>query len=93
MLGPVEGLRAVTRLRHRSKATTIYAREMYYVYILRCVDDSFYIGHTDDLTDRITRHNEGRGAPRSNASGNSSRWTRRKKEALTRGDMTALKRL
>ena len=33
---------------------------MYYVYILRCVDDSFYIGHTTDITDRIMRHNEGR---------------------------------
>ena len=33
---------------------------MYYVSILRCVDGSFHIGHTNDIADRIMRHNEGR---------------------------------
>jgi predicted GIY-YIG superfamily endonuclease len=31
---------------------------MYYVYIIRCADGAFYIGHTSDLTSRIARHNE-----------------------------------
>jgi predicted GIY-YIG superfamily endonuclease len=35
---------------------------MTWVYILRCSDDSFYVGHTDDLPDRERTHNEGRGA-------------------------------
>jgi len=88
---------------------------MYYVYILRCVDDSFYIGHTTDMSDRVMRHNEGRAdcsytinrrpvrldyvetLPSRRAAVERERqlkqWTRRKKEALIRGDMTALKRL
>jgi predicted GIY-YIG superfamily endonuclease len=28
-------------------------------YILRCSDGSFYVGHTDNLRDRLERHNEG----------------------------------
>jgi predicted GIY-YIG superfamily endonuclease len=32
-----------------------------YVYILRCADNSLYIGQTDDLELRVMRHNEGRG--------------------------------
>lgn len=32
---------------------------MYYVYILRCVDNKTYIGCTDNLKNRITRHNKG----------------------------------
>ena len=34
---------------------------MRYVYILRCQDDSLYIGETDELTRRVDRHNKGRG--------------------------------
>ena len=34
---------------------------MRYVYILRCADDSLYIGETGDLADRLARHNDGRG--------------------------------
>lgn len=34
---------------------------MRYVYVLRCRDDSLYIGETDELTHRVARHNEGRG--------------------------------
>jgi predicted GIY-YIG superfamily endonuclease len=29
------------------------------VYILRCVDDTLYIGHTSDLVRRVAAHNEG----------------------------------
>jgi predicted GIY-YIG superfamily endonuclease len=34
---------------------------MYFVYILRCSDGSFYVGHTDNLDLRVQRHSEGRG--------------------------------
>ncbi len=32
----------------------------FYVYILRCNDDSYYTGHTDDLDKRIAEHNDGK---------------------------------
>ena len=35
---------------------------MTWVYILRCSDDSFYVGHTDDLGGRERTHNDGCGA-------------------------------
>ena len=31
----------------------------FFVYILRCVDYSYYVGHTDDLERRITQHDAG----------------------------------
>jgi predicted GIY-YIG superfamily endonuclease len=31
----------------------------FWVYVLRCVDDSFYAGHTDDLERRIAQHQTG----------------------------------
>ncbi len=35
---------------------------MYYVYILRCSDSSFYVGSTYNLQARLKAHNNGRGA-------------------------------
>jgi predicted GIY-YIG superfamily endonuclease len=35
---------------------------MPFVYILRCSDNSFYVGHTDNLTAREQAHNEGTAA-------------------------------
>lgn len=36
---------------------------MHYVYLLECEDDkSWYIGQTNDLRDRVKRHNDGSGA-------------------------------
>ena len=35
---------------------------MYYVYLLRCSDNSLYCGYTNDLEKRIKTHNEGKGA-------------------------------
>ena len=35
---------------------------MCYVYILRCADNSFYVGLTQDLNTRVKAHNDGRGA-------------------------------
>jgi putative endonuclease len=34
----------------------------YFVYILRCNDDSYYTGQTTDLDKRILAHNRGTGA-------------------------------
>lgn len=31
----------------------------FYAYLLRCNDGSYYAGHTDDLEQRIARHNAG----------------------------------
>jgi len=35
---------------------------VYYVYILRCADDSVYVGSARDLHERVNAHNTGRGA-------------------------------
>ena len=35
---------------------------MHYVYILLCADNSFYVGSTQNLDDRLKSHNDGRGA-------------------------------
>ncbi len=32
---------------------------MFWMYILRCADDSFYIGRTDDLERRLGEHHAG----------------------------------
>ncbi len=32
----------------------------FYVYIVRCIDGSYYTGHTDNLERRITEHNDGK---------------------------------
>lgn len=34
----------------------------YYVYLVRCRDDSFYCGYTNDIERRIKVHNSGKGA-------------------------------
>ena len=34
---------------------------MWYVYILRCKDNSFYTGSTSDLSRRLTEHNAAKG--------------------------------
>jgi predicted GIY-YIG superfamily endonuclease len=38
-------------------------RRLVFVYIPRCADGSYYIGHTADLATRERTHNEGHGAP------------------------------
>lgn len=32
---------------------------MWFVYILRCADESFYVGETHDLATRLAAHNKG----------------------------------
>jgi putative endonuclease len=34
----------------------------FFVYVLRCADDSLYVGYTTNIEDRLKVHNEGRGA-------------------------------
>ncbi|EJN00886.1 putative endonuclease containing a URI domain containing protein [Herbaspirillum sp. YR522] len=31
----------------------------FYVYLLRCSDGSYYIGHTDNIEVRLAQHQEG----------------------------------
>jgi len=35
---------------------------MAYVYVLRCADGSYYVGHTDNLSLRLNEHQSGAGA-------------------------------
>lgn len=32
---------------------------MFYVYILKCNDESYYVGHTDNLEKRLSQHVQG----------------------------------
>ncbi|UYT09870.1 GIY-YIG nuclease family protein [Lactococcus garvieae] len=34
----------------------------YFVYVLRCADDTLYCGYTDDVTKRLETHNSAKGA-------------------------------
>jgi predicted GIY-YIG superfamily endonuclease len=34
----------------------------FFVYIPRCSDDSFYVGHSTNVEERVAAHNDGRGA-------------------------------
>ena len=54
--GRVEGLHACEAVRDDA----IVVR-MVWVYLLRCSDGTFYVGHTSDLLAREQAHNEGRG--------------------------------
>ena len=35
---------------------------MWFVYFLMCSDDSYYIGHTHNIKQRVETHNQGRGS-------------------------------
>ena len=35
---------------------------MAFTYILRCADDTLYVGHTENLASRERTHNDGQGA-------------------------------
>ena len=35
---------------------------MYFVYLLRCSDDTLYCGYSTDLEKRLQKHNNGEGA-------------------------------
>lgn len=40
----------------------IKRHDRYFVYILECRDGSYYTGYTNDLEQRVKRHNDGHGA-------------------------------
>jgi len=85
----------------------------FFVYMLRCADKSYYVGHTDELDRRVAQHQSGaiegytfkrrpvelvwthEAATREDALTAELRikgWGRSKKEALIRGDWTAIQR-
>lgn len=33
----------------------------FYMYILECIDGTYYVGHTDDIENRIAQHNNREG--------------------------------
>lgn len=35
---------------------------MWYAYILQCSDKSYYVGHANDIIERVKRHNAGKAA-------------------------------
>lgn len=38
----------------------------HWVYILRCADQSYYVGSAENVSERVTRHNTGDGAEYTN---------------------------
>jgi predicted GIY-YIG superfamily endonuclease len=87
---------------------------MFWVYVLRCADDSYYVGHTDNLEMRLAQHQAGELAGYTKtrrpvqlvysdtfgsrdeafaAEQQLKGWSRKKKEALVRGDWDQLRRL
>jgi predicted GIY-YIG superfamily endonuclease len=86
----------------------------FWVYLLRCADGSFYVGHSDDLDRRLGQHQTGEFegytstrlpvrleyseelASRDEALAAERQikgWSRKKKEALCKGDWNELSRL
>jgi predicted GIY-YIG superfamily endonuclease len=86
----------------------------FYVYMLKCADNSYYIGHTDNLEQRIAEHKNGgysaytttrlpvivvfvqAFASRDEAFNMERKikgWSRKKKEALIKGDWDEIIRL
>jgi len=87
----------------------------FWVYILKCSDDSYYTGHTDDLEKRINEHHLGavvscytyKRRPlallfsqdfptREEALASEMQikgWSRKKKEAMIRGEWAEVSRL
>ncbi len=87
---------------------------MFWVYILRCADGSYYTGHTDDIDRRMAQHQAGEccGYTASRlpvqciwsqetntreealaAERQINGWSRKKKEAMMRGDWEEVSRL
>lgn len=38
------------------------ASPMYFVYIIKCSDETYYTGYTNNIEKRLKAHNEGKGA-------------------------------
>ncbi len=43
----------------RDRWTTLTWMRPFYVYMLRCSNKAFYVGHTDDLERRLAQHHDG----------------------------------
>ena len=86
----------------------------FWLYILKCADESYYVGHTDNLERRISQHEQGlivgytstrrpvqlvhtQVFPTREEALAAERqikgWSRKKKEAMIRGDWTAVSAL
>ena len=86
----------------------------FWLYMLKCTDGSYYIGHTEDLEERLAQHAVGSGdaytakrlpvqlafceefSSREEALVRERQvkgWSRKKKEALCRGDWQEISRL
>ena len=48
----------------KRKKRTFKASGDFYVYILRCKDNTYYTGHTNNLERRLRQHNTGKGGAR-----------------------------
>jgi len=113
---PVEG-RTISRLRTGLSLSKdgLKRKEMsFWIYILRCSDNSYYTGHTDNLEKRIIEHQTGEiegytstrlpitlvfanEFPTREEALTCERqikgWSRKKKEAMMRGDWAEVSRL
>jgi hypothetical protein len=59
---PVEGLRQANSACDESRVASEQASDRtmsFWVYILRCANNSYYTGHTDNLEGRIAKHKTG----------------------------------
>ena len=86
----------------------------FWVYILQCADQSYYVGHTDNLDARLWQHQSGEVSGYTSSrlpvrlvfsQAHASReealaaerqikgWSRKKKEAMMRGDWSEVSRL
>ena len=86
----------------------------FWVYLLQCADQSYYVGHTDELEKRVLQHERGELGGHTSTrrpvrvvftQGFASReealaaerqikgWSRKKKEALVRGEWATISRL
>lgn len=71
---------------------------MYYLYILRCADDTLYTGITTDLVRRVKEHNEGRAAAKYTRARRpvelvySKRFKDRSKASIAEADLKKLSR-
>ena len=48
--------------RHWEDTCNRRKRKMHYTYMLKCKDNTYYTGYTNDLEKRLKAHNEGKGA-------------------------------
>jgi predicted GIY-YIG superfamily endonuclease len=86
----------------------------FWIYILRCSDSSYYTGHTDNLEQRVAKHQSGEIEGYTNkrrpvelvfaqecgtreealsAELQIKGWSRKKKEAMIRGDWKEVQRI